>query len=193
MANKIHYGLKNVYYAIATIANDGTATYGNPVAFPGAVSLNLDPQEDSNPFYADNIVYYAGSNNRGYEGELEMALLTSSFEKDILGYAEDNKSVLYESVNNDLVHFALMFQFEGDEKAIRHVIYNCTAGRPTLASETKGENVEPKTATVPLTASSVYNASVGKDIVKAKTDENTDATAYDGWFSAVYEVVAPSA
>lgn len=190
MANKIKYGLKSVYYAVATIAADGSATYSTPVAVPGAVSLSLDAQGDNTPFYADNIVYYMGHGNSGYEGDLEMALLSDAFRKDVLGEAEDNKNVLYEDLNAEAVHFALLFQFEGDAKSTRHVMYNCTASRPSVAGSTKEESVDPQTETVTITATSVYNNALNKDIVKAKAGTETDATTYNGWFSAVYQPAA---
>lgn len=91
MPNKIKYGLKNVYYAVATIAADGSATYETPVAIPGAVSLSMEPQGENSPFYADNIVYWVGTSNTGYEGDLELALVIDAFKKDVLGYQEDKK------------------------------------------------------------------------------------------------------
>lgn len=185
--NKIKYGLKNVYYAIATIAADGSATYGTPVAFPGAVSLSLDPQGDNTPFYADNIVYYMGVGNNGYSGDFEIARVIDSFKTDVLGFVSDTKDVIFEDANAAAVHFALLFQFEGDAQATRHVMYNCTATRPGSASSTKNETVEPQTETVTLTATTIYNEDLDKDIVKAETIEGTDSTVYEGWFSAVYE------
>lgn len=190
MANKVKYGLKNVYFAQATIAADGSATYGTPVAFPGAVSLSAEPQGESTPFYADNIAYWIGAGNNGYEGDLEMARIIDAFKTDVLGYITDSKGVLVEDKGATAVHFALLFQFEGDVKATRHVLYNCTATRPNASGETVGESIEPQTETVTITATSVYNASLGKDIVKAETNETTDETTYNGWFSAVYEPTA---
>lgn len=186
MANKVKYGLKNVHYAIATIAADGSATYSTPVPFPGAVSLSLEPQGESTPFYADNIAYWIGAGNNGYEGDLEMARIIDSFKTDVLGYVTDTKEVLVEDKGAQAIHFALLFQFEGDVKATRHVMYNCTATRPNASGETVGENVEPQTETVTITATSVYNATLDKDIVKAEAGESSDATAYNGWFEAVY-------
>lgn len=193
MANKIKYGLKNVYYAIAEIAADGSATYGTPVAFPGAVSLSLEPQGDNSPFYADNIVYWMGAANNGYQGDLEIARVIDAFKTDVLGFVTDAKGVLVEDANAQAVHFALLFQFEGDEKATRHVMYNCTATRPSSSGETKGENVEPQTETTTITATTIYNASLDKDIVKAETVAATDEATYTDWFDAVYQPTAAPA
>lgn len=186
MANKIKYGLKNVYYAKATIAANGSATYDTPVAVPGAVNLSLEPEGDTTPFYADNIVYYTGISNSGYSGTLEMALIPDSFRVDILGEVSDATTGLqYERADVEPSHFALMFQFEGDDAATRHVMYNCVAARPSVASQTKEASVEPVTETLNLTATSVYNSTVDGDLVKGKMEEG--ATGYATFFSAVVQ------
>ena len=192
MANKIKYGLKNVYYAVATIAPNGSATYDTPVAFPGAVSLSLEPQGDNTPFYADNIVYWVGNGNTGYQGDFEVARVMDSFKTDVLGMITDAKDVLVEDMNAQIVHFALLFQFEGDEKATKHVMYNCTCTRAADSGETKGESIEPQTETLTITATSIYNASLDTDIVKAEANAASDATTYSGWTSAVYLPTAAS-
>ena len=190
--NKIKFGLSNVYYAVATIAADGSATYGAPVRIPGAVNLSLEPQGENTPFYADNIVYYTSANNAGYEGDLEIALIPESFKKDVLGYAEDTNGILYEDVDAKAKNFALLFQFEGDVKAVRHVLYNCTATRPSIASETKTDSTEPTTETITVTATSVYNAGLEKNIVKARCTKD-QPTQYAAWFESIYQPAAQGA
>lgn len=192
MANKIKYGLKNVHYAIGSLQTNGSMTYSTPVPFPGAVSLSLEPQGDNSPFYADNIVYWVGASNTGYQGDLEIARVIDSFKKDVLGMINDGKSVLVEDANAPAVHFALLFQFEGDDKATKHVMYNCTATRPSAAGNTKAESVEPQTESVTITATSVYNATLDADIVKAEANGDSDSTTYSSWFNAVYLPTAPS-
>lgn len=188
--NKIKYGIKKVHWAIATIATNGTATYGTPVSEPGAVSISMEAQGEATTFYADNIVYYSGANNAGYEGDLEMALISDKFKVDVLGYKLNSKGVLLEDANAPTVHFALLFEFEGDEKATRHVLYNCTASRPSVASSTKNESIEPQTETVSIRATSIYVTALTTDIVKGATGATTQATTYNGWYDAV---VVPTA
>lgn len=192
MANKIKFGLKNVYYAVATIAADGSATYETPVAFPGAVSLSLDPQGENTPFYADNIVYWTGVSNTGYEGDLEIARVTDSFKTDVLGYLNSGNGLYVEDANAQAVHFALMFQFEGDVKATRHVLYNCTATRPNIGGSTKEESVEPQTESVTITARTVFVSALNTDVVKSETNEDTATAVYDAWFTAVTLPTAPT-
>ena len=187
MANKIRYGLKNVYYAVATIdAATNTATYETPVAIPGAVNLSMDAQGETTPFYADNIKYYISNSNNGYEGDLEVALVPRSFEEDVLGMTDDGKTVLFEDANASPVHFALLFQFEGDDKATKHVLYNCVASRSSVSGQTKEDTVTPQTETLNITATAIHNSVLNLDVVKAKADDTSDATVYAGWTSAVY-------
>lgn len=186
MANKVKYGLKNVYYAVATIdAATNTATYTTPVAWLGAVNMSMDAQGEQTKFRADNIDYWIGNANNGYEGDFESALIPDSFKKDVLGYVQDSNGALIEDANADTVHFALLFQFEGDDKATRHVFYNVTCNRPSVTGATTEETIEPQTETVTFTATAIHNATINKDIVKASIAE-ANSGAYTTWTSSVY-------
>lgn len=192
MANKVKYGLKNVHFAVATIAADGSATYGTVKAWPGAVNMSFDAQGGTNKFRADNINYWIGQSNNGYEGDLECALIPDDFRKDVLGDIEDDNGVLLEDVDAKTVPFALLFQFEGDDKATRHVLYNCSATRPSVSGSTTDEDIKPQTETVTVTTGSVYfpNFEGGKNLAKGRCLEGD--SEYDDFFNAVYTPVTPT-
>lgn len=186
-SNKIKYGIRNATIFPATIAADGSATYGTAIPVPGSVSLSLDQQGETTPFYADNVVYYTSVANNGYEGDWELAKLPDDVLTQILGYQTDTNNVLIEDANAPVVHFALAFEFEGDVHARRHILYNCTMNRPSVAGSTKEESIEPQTETVTITATSIYNAVLDTDIVKASATQADSATQYAAWFTTAYQ------
>ena len=67
--NKVRFNLKNVHYAVLTetVSTSGTVSYSwaTPVHVAGAVSLDLSPEGDTSPFYADGIVFYQTIANQG--------------------------------------------------------------------------------------------------------------------------------
>lgn len=185
MGNKVKYNLKNVYAAKMTeTVTEGVSSfaYANPKAIPGAVSISLDAEGESSPFYADGIVYFRSSTNNGYSGDLQIALIPEWFRTEILQEELDTKGVLVESSNvTESVKFALLFEFDGDVNAIRHVLYNCSASRPSIESETKEDTIEPGTETLSITADPRADG-----LVKARTGDTTDKTAYENWYKTVY-------
>ena len=180
--NKVKFGLKNCYYALATMDEAGKVTFGTPVPMPGAVSLALDAEGDNDPFYADDSVYYMVSNNNGYTGDFELALIPESFLKDVLKEEEDANGVIVENKDVEPEHFALLFEFNGDQRKIRHCMYYCSATRPSIEGDTKEDSTEVKTEKLSLTVSPLPSG-----IVKAKTGTNTTDTVYNDWYKAVYQ------
>lgn len=181
MGNKVKYNLKNVYAAKLKKDSSGFS-YDEPKPIPGAVSISLEAEGESSPFYADGIVYFRSTANNGYSGDLEMALIPEWFRTEILKEKLDKNGVLVEkATTGEAEKFALLFEFDGDVKAIRHVLYNCSASRPSIASETKEDTIEPGTETLSLTADPREDG-----LVKSRSGDTTSDEIYANWYKSVY-------
>lgn len=119
MENKVKFNLSHVHYAKLTEGD--TTTYEKPVPIPGAVKISLEPNGEPESFYADGGSYYTINNNMGYDGDLEIAMIPESFRKDILQEREDKNKVLVEDSGSETKNFALLFEFDGDQK--KYVMY----------------------------------------------------------------------
>ena len=179
--NKVKYNLKNAHYAMLSIGENGAVSYGTPTAMPGSVSISLDANGEPENFYADGEAYYVINNNMGYNGDLELAMIPESFRTDALKEQLDDKGVLIENAQVELAAFALLFEFDGDQRHIRHVLYNCSASRPGIEGKTNEESREVQTEKLTIKAAPLANG-----MVKAKTGDTTDATVYNDWYKAVY-------
>ena len=178
--NKVTFGLKNVHYAVIT--DDGQKlTYGTPAALPGATELSLDASGDAIEFFADDVKYFNEDNNQGYTGKLTVAKLTEAFEKDVLGI-DDTSGVSTENVKAKIKRIALMFEFDGDQKATRHLLFNVSLSRPGEGSKSKEDKIDTNTQELEFTAAP--NPYTGD--VKTKTNSKTTAAVYDAWYTSVF-------
>lgn len=178
--NKVTFGLKNTHYAVIT--DDGTKlSYGTPAALPGSTELTLDASGDAIEFFADDVKYYSADNNQGYTGKLTIAKLTEAFEKEVLGI-DDSEGVSTENANSKIQRIALMFEFDGDQKATRHLLFNVSLSRPGDGSKSKEDKVDVNTQELEFTAApDPYTSDV-----KTKTNSTTTEDVYNAWYDAVF-------
>lgn len=186
--NKVHFGLKNVHYALITYTS-GVPSWGTPKAVPGAVSLTLSKESGVTDFYADDVKYYHLAANNGYSGSLEMASFPDEMRQDIWGNTiTSTGKMLVEDAEVDAKEFALMFEIDGDEEAERYCIYRVYADRPDVAGATKSESVEVQTQSCDLTAMPVIDPTANSEIngkVYYRTTSETPSTTYSSFYSSV--------
>lgn len=186
--NKVEFGLRNCYYAVVTVDESGKITYGAPKKLPGAVSITFDKSGDLIRFKADDIDYYTNANNQGYEGNLTLARVPEDFRTEVLKEKKTEKGVLIENSDAQTANIALMFEFQGDVKATRHLLYYCSVNRPSVGSTTK-DSGDPNTTDLAVVAS----PRPSDNLVKASTSAGVDVETYNSWYTKVYEEAAAAA
>lgn len=183
--DKVKFGIKNVHI-FPQLTDE--PTFDDGFALPGAVSLSLNAQGEINKFYADNITYYQTSSNNGYDGDLEVALITEEFFEKIFNYVKDSDKVMIENASKNVVPFAMTFEEEGDQMGTKFVLYNCVATRPSRSLATIEESKTPTTQTISLSAAPLKDGNV-----MAMTTADTTVAVINDWHTDVYgyEKVSP--
>jgi len=183
--NKVTFGLEKVHIAFSDDQAPEQPAWKTPVAIPGAVRWTPTAVGESTTFYADNTLYFSYTANNGYTGELELANVPDAILAEMLGWEIDENGMLVEVSDAMPKHFALMAQVQGDKRNRRFVYYDCIASRPAKERTTKAESITPNTDVLNLTISPIEIG--GKMIVRGEMElSDTNQTAYNGFFSAVY-------
>lgn len=189
MAKTIKYGLKNLHYALVTETTQSgvtTSSYGTIKSWPGAVSLSMQASQDKTVFRADDSDYYVSYGEGQYSGTIETAMIPDDLKKDLGWVKQDDNGLLVESSDDYKItkYIALMFEFNNDEKATRHVFYKTSISRADVAGQTTGEGgtIQPQTETVNITA--VPRADADR-YIHAATGSATTTTSYDAWYTTV--------
>lgn len=192
-ANKVHFGLKNVHYALITYTS-GVPTWDTPVAVPGAVSLTLSKEGSDTDFYADDVKYFHLAGNNGYTGSLEMADFPVKMRKDLWNQEQSTTGkMLIEDVNAQPAEFALMFEIDGDQSPDRYCFFRCQAARPDVASATKADTTEVQTQSCDLTVMPVIDPTASSPIngkVYYRTTADTPSGTYTSFYGAVDTTLA---
>lgn len=181
--NKIVYGLSNVHvWPITSTSDAGVPTYGTKIKMPGAVELSLDAEGSSDPFYADDSIYYQGTANNGYSGSITFADIVSDFLVNVMGETIDTNGAHVENAEVEPKEFAIAFEFKGDASKRRHQFFRCKATRPSVSSSTKEDSISPNTNEL----SFVAMPRLDNSNVKVYAEESDDA--YSSWYgTAPYE------
>ena len=151
MANKVEFGISNLYVGTYSVDTTGSVTMGTPYHQAGAVSFSPEEQSESNKFYADNVVYWAGYSGGTFEGDLEVAKFDDTFKTQFLGYISKGDGGIGVVKNATKPNVYIAFQVEGDSESRRLIMYNCSLGGITREYSTEEESIEPATETIAVT------------------------------------------
>ena len=178
MANKVEFGISNLYVGTYSVGTTGTVTMGTPYHQAGAVSFSPDENSESNTFYADNVEYWSGYTGGTFEGDLEVAKFDDAFKTQFLGYiskADGGIGIIKNAVKPKVY---IAFQVEGDAESRRVIMYNCALGGITREYNTTEDSIEPATETIAVTVSGDNKTGV------SMVSYNQSATGYSTLFTS---------
>ena len=193
MATRI--GCDNLVYAIMKTEDTPSAApvYDKPVAAPGVISVNINPNTSQETLFADDGPYDTATTLGKVEVEINKAELTSENKSDLLGHAIDEKGGVVYSDSDVPPWVAIGFRTLKSNGKYRFVwLYKGKFTDPEDNNETKGDSINFQTDTIKGQFVKLSNqVTIGgspKRLWKYEMDADStsaDADTMSKWFESV--------
>lgn len=188
---KVLFNIKKLQISkITATDSDGKPTYGSPMQIPGTVSLTMDAESSSDPFYADGVAYYTPTGAETATGTLENAMLPANVLKSVFAYVESTNGELI-ATDGQVNEFGMQFAVDSDDGEVYFTYYRVSANKPGDNFSTNAPSATINPQSLSLTASTITLADKTTRVIKSFATK--DASNYSNYFTAItLPVVAPS-
>ena len=159
------------------------ATFGQPVAVPSVISIDITDNSENVTFYSDDVVEQVIPAFSGKEVTVELGYLSHELEAMISGNTFE-KGVFIQNANATAKEYALLFRAPLSKGGYQYVcLYKGVLSRTESSYKSKEDSIEGQTVTLngvfmPLT----YNGNVA---IKANSSDTESANTISTWFTEV--------
>lgn len=184
---QVVYGLDMFHISELTLDSTASVTFEDPEAIPGAVSVNVTPEQNKNSFKADNSTYAVLSSLGDVTVEMEAADLPMATKAKLYGRTSE-QGVQFGSKDDQPTELALGFRMKKSTGGYRYVwLLKGTPSLMPIEGKTDDGSGTPTTSKVSITFMPLQHN--GRWIAEA--EDGTEFTQGDAWFTqVVYEGAA---
>ena len=141
-------GLDDLHYSILKKDNATGVTYSTVTAIPGAITVDMQPQSNSNTLYADNSPFAVANSFGGVTVSIEIAALPLKVRAELLGHKIESGKMIGKA-DDVAPYVALMFKSLKHNDKYRYVkLLKGKFNEPQETPTTKTDSPEFSTPTM---------------------------------------------
>lgn len=187
MGKQATIGVKDLCYAVATVAADGTVTYATPKPIASVQKIGLSVSASSDKHYADDTTVDIINNFEGCSASIDTYGIDNATIAELEGHTVDTNGIMVENENDEAPYIAIGFKSKKRNDKYRFMWL--LLGKKQADSEeyeTKKEKKDPKSSSMSFEfvprADGNWRYKVDEDDISAPADLATKflATVYDG-------------
>lgn len=179
-------GLRDLHYAIATIAEDGSVTYAVPKPIRNLQKMGLDIKVSGDKYYADDSIAHIENNFEGCAVQLELLGVGTEEEAELKGAVIDENGVMIDSATDIPPYIALGFRAARADNKYRYVWLTLGKMQP---SKEDYQTQEQKKQLQSVALNFEFDKRAD-GVWRYKTDEDSENAPADlktKWFEKVYD------